>query len=149
MNVSIVRRVSRSLDWIFGGQVVEDSQDLGIRRNIPLLPAEIRPADHPGPIDDVDGRPLAERPRATLDVVGEEDRAIIVGQDWEGDLEILDESVGLGDVVRGDADDLCPSTAKFRVVVAQLREMPPAERSARTSQEHQDQVSPTVEVGDP
>jgi hypothetical protein len=129
-------------------QTVEHGQDLRVRGDIPLLPPEVRPADDSIAVDDVDGGALAKRPRSTLDVVGQEDGSVLVGQDRKGKLQFVNEASAFGQAVRRDANHFCSETTERSIVVAQLREMPSAEWSTRAAQEDQHDVKPATVIGE-
>ena len=100
-------------------------------------------------IDDEDGRPLTKAGHTADDVVGVEDFVVGVGQYWEG-IGVLAGELGYTlRLVGGNGDDPGFTGVEPLDVLAQLRQVPPAEWSAKAPQEHDDDRSFLDQFGQP
>ena len=85
-------------------------------------------------------RGAGQRTQPRLDLVGAEDGEVWVGEEWERKCLCLCERPGLVEGAGREREDLDPLASDLVVSLAQLREMPAAERSAEGPHEHEDHV---------
>ena len=115
----------------------------------PLLASEERVADDAGSVDRVEGGTLAERAQPRFDLVHAVDRKVGVGEQRERKRLCLCERPGLVEASGREREELDPFASDLVVPLAQLREMPAAERSAEGTHEHEDDVVAVAVVTKP
>jgi hypothetical protein len=128
------------------GERGENVEYLLVGGNLPLLCANGVESDDAVAVDDEERGTLPEAHCAAGDVVGVEDRVVRVGEDRVRHWMLADVSLDRCGGFRRDRDDGGIGVSELGVVVAQLREMPTAEWSRESSQEHQHHGSARDEV---
>jgi len=107
---------------------------------LPLLATEEGVADDAGSVDRVEGGTLAEGAQSRFDLVGAVDGEVRVGEQREGQRVCDGERRGLLEAPGRECEELDPLASDLVVSLAQLREVPAAERSAEGTHEHEDDV---------
>jgi hypothetical protein len=135
------------LCWLgTAGEGVECLVDVA---ELPLLAAEEGIADKAVAVDGIEGGTLAERAQARFDLVRAVDVEIWVGEEREGDLVCRREFAGLVEAPGRKCKQLDAFASDVSVPLAQLREMPAAERSAEGAHEDEDDLFVAAEVAQP
>lgn len=127
---------------------LERGQRLVDVAHLPLLGAEEGVADDPLAVDGVERRALPQREQARLDLVSAEDLELGVGEAGEGKLAGGCERLRFLDAAGGEGEDLDGAPAKLFVPPAQLRQVPPAERSPISAHEHEQHGRLAPELGE-
>lgn len=120
------------------GQRREDRDDGLVVGDLPLLRADGVEDDDAVAVEHEDRWSLPETERAADDVVRIEHRVVGVGDDRKRHRMLLGEPFDRRNRFGRDGDHRRAGGNELFVVVTQLREVPAAERSGETTQEHDD-----------
>jgi hypothetical protein len=116
---------------------------------LPLLPTEEGVADDAVAVDRVEGRSLAEGAQPRFDLVAAVDLAVWVGEQREGDRVCEGERPGVLEASGCECEELNPFASDLGVPLAQLREVPAAERSAEGAHEDEDDLVAAAVLAEP
>ena len=125
----------------------QNRQDVVVRRDLPLLSTDRIEADGALSVDDEQCRSLTQTHQRADHVVRIEHNMVHVRQEGEGVVVALHELGHAGGRVWRDGHDSSADAGESFDVVSQLREMPPAERSAKPSEKDEHDRSRAQRLG--